>query len=195
MKEPSASRENKLNILVLGVGNILLSDEGVGIRVVERLLARYLLPPEVEVIDGGTMGLDLLGYFQDRSHVLLIDAVKSGRPAGTVSRLELTDPSAHFRTRISPHQIGLSDVLAIAAVTDGLPPHMVLFGIEPARLDTGLELSPEAAASLDPLTGMVAQELAALDIILEPRPAGEPACSSFPIAGPVPPFDRGPWGI
>jgi hydrogenase maturation protease len=182
--EPLQNR--RANILILGIGNILLADEGAGVRVVERLQALYLLPPEVEAVDGGTMGLDLLPYLEGRSHVLLIDAVKGGKDPGTVSRIELTDPPAFFRTRISPHQIGLSDVLAVAAMTGSLPPHMVLFGIEPARLDTGLDLSPEVAASINTLTDMVARELADLAFAPEPTPTDGPAAPFFP-ATPIPP--------
>ena len=184
---PSSGQASELSILVLAIGNILLSDEGAGIRTMERLQARYHLPPEVEAVDGGTMGLALLPCLKGRSHVLLIDAVKSGKEPGTVSRIELTNPPAFFRTRISPHQIGLSDVLAVAAMTDGLPPHLLLFGIEPARLETGLDLSPEVAAAIDTLTKLVVQELAGIGIALQPREAGDSGRPAFPAAKSCPP--------
>ncbi|MEJ2033923.1 MAG: HyaD/HybD family hydrogenase maturation endopeptidase [Deltaproteobacteria bacterium] len=172
--------ENGANVLILGIGNILLSDEGAGIRVVEGFQGRYLLPPEVEAVDGGTLGLALLPYLKGRSHVLLIDAVKGGKAPGTISRMELTDPPAFLSTRISPHQIGLSEILTVATLTDGLPPIMILFGIEPSRLEVGLEMSPEVAANIDPLIERVAHELAGMKISLRPRPAGVPTNPSFP---------------
>jgi len=146
---------------------MLLSDEGAGNKAVEDLQQRFHFPPEVEVVDGGTMGLDLLPYLDDRTHLFIIDAVKSGNAPGTMVRLELDNPPAYFRTKISPHQLGLSEVLAVATLTDNLPPKIVLFGIEPKDLSTGLGMSPEVAENIGRLAEMVVDELTGLGLKVE----------------------------
>jgi hydrogenase maturation protease len=151
-------------ILVLGVGNVLLSDEGAGVRAVEQLQRRYVFPPQVEFVDGGTMGLDLLGYLDDASHLFIIDAILSGKPPGSVIIEKLLDPPAYFRQKISPHQIGLSELLAVAAMQDCLPPSITLFGIVPLDLSTGIEMSPEANAAVEQVVLAVVKELALMGV-------------------------------
>ncbi len=157
-----------VNVLVLGVGNVLLSDEGAGVRAVEELQKRYVFAAPVEVVDGGTCGMELLGCLDDRSHLFIIDAIRSGREPGAVTRIALDDPPAFFRRKISPHQIGLSELLAVAALTDALPPHIVLFGIEPQFLETGLAVSPPVADQMEHLVEMVVSEVRALGIRVDP---------------------------
>jgi len=151
------SGQSFLNILVLGIGNLLLSDEGAGIKAVAELKHRYNCSDAVEIIDGGTMGLELLPYFEKRSHVLIIDAVKTGKDPGTIVRIE--DPPAFFSSKTSPHQIGLADVMGIAAISGSMPQHITLFGIEPEDLSTGLNLSAEVDRNLSRLVDMVVTEL------------------------------------
>lgn len=156
-----------MNVLILGIGNLLLSDEGLGVKVVEDLLSRYRFPAEVTVVDGGTMGLDLLSYLDGRTHLFIVDAIRSEREAGAVVRLELDDPPAYFRTKISPHQLGLSEVLAVASLTGNMPGKIVLFGGVPKDLSTGLELSAEAAGCVPRLSGLIVDELKALGLPVE----------------------------
>ncbi len=151
-----------LNVLILGLGNILLSDEGVGVKVVEELQRRFDFPDAVEIIDGGTMGMELLPYFDERSHVFIIDAVKTDNHPGTIVKID--DPPAFFSTKISPHQIGLADVLGAAAITDNLPDNIILLGIEPKEMSTGLDLSPEVAQNLNLLVDMVIAELKGIGV-------------------------------
>lgn len=148
-----------MSALVLGVGNILLSDEGVGVRVAEAFCQRYALPDGVEVLDGGTAGMDLLDALAGRSHVVIIDAVRTGAEPGTVVRLEAEQVPALFRNRISPHQLGISDVLAALALMEEEPRHLALIGIVPASLDLGMALSPAVAARFDEMVEMVAAAL------------------------------------
>lgn len=164
---PKNSGQSFLNVLVLGLGNILLSDEGAGVQAVKELQRRYDCSDAVEFIDGGTVGLDLLPYFEGRSHILIVDAVKTGNSPGTVIRID--DPPAYFRSKTSPHQIGLADVLGIAAITGDLPRNITLFGIEPKQLSTGLDLSLEVARNLGRLVDMVAAELKNIGIDVQPK--------------------------
>jgi hydrogenase maturation protease len=146
-------------ILVLGLGNILLQDEGLGVRAFERLTGRYRLPMEVQAIDGGVMGLDLLPYLDGISDLLVIDAVQSGQKPGTLTRLEGEAIPAALSLKMSMHQVGLQELLAVSDLQGALPTRVVLWGMEPACLEPGLELSPMVAGQLDSLVQAVVREL------------------------------------
>jgi hydrogenase maturation protease len=148
-----------LDILVLGIGNVLLTDEGIGVRALNELQRRYTFPDNVELLDGGTAGIELLRHIRKRDYLIIIDAMKFAKEPGTVTRVEGNDVPAAFRTRISPHQLGLSDLLAAAMLTDELPENLVLFGVEPENLDIGLDLTDVVEASLDELQGAIIEEL------------------------------------
>ena len=111
--------------------------------------------------------MELLPYFDERSHILIIDAVKAGNQPGTIVRID--DPPAFFSTRISPHQIGLADVLVAATMTDNLPCNIALFGIEPKEMTTGLDLSPEVGQKLSRLVDMVVAELKAIGVEVQEK--------------------------
>ena len=96
-----------MRIVVLGVGNILLSDEGLGVRIVERLPLSYSLPPEVELFAGGTCGMEMLENLEGLDALIMIDALRAGKPPGTPIRLAATAVPVFFNTKLSPHQIGV----------------------------------------------------------------------------------------
>ncbi len=146
-------------ILVLGLGNILLSDEGVGVRVIERLQEKYEFPERVQVLDGGVRGLALSPYLEGVKRLLAVDAVAAEKEPGSLTRLEGDEVPAFLSPKISPHQEGLADLLMAARLTDLYPEEVVLWGMEPAVVDTGLELSPLVAAQVDELVKKVVEEL------------------------------------
>jgi hydrogenase maturation protease len=158
-----------VNILVLGLGNILLSDEGVGVRIVEALDAAHALPDEVEVLDGGTSGLDLLDMVAERDCLIVADAVNANGPAGSVIRLEDDDIRMLFETRFSPHQLGLSDLLAALRLIDKAPRRVVVIGVVPQDTGLGMELSPAAADGRDAAVSMIIDELSRLGAAPTPR--------------------------
>jgi hydrogenase maturation protease len=158
-----------MTVLVLGLGNILLSDEGVGVRVVEALQERYRIPDGVDVVDGGTSGMDMLDIIAGRDHLIVVDAVNTGEPPTSVIRLTGEAVPVFFRSKISPHQLGISDVLATLRLLESEPAGITLIGIVPLALDLGLELSPAIAARLDDLVGMVTDELTTLGFPLAPK--------------------------
>ncbi len=154
----------KKKIVVLGVGNLLMGDEGVGVRAVNELGRRFEMPPEVAVIDGGTMGIELLPYLDGCSHLLIVDAMQGeGRP-GETRRIGIDSPPNFFRNRTSPHQIGLADVLSLAAMTDALPGSVTLLGVIPQQVESGLELSEPVTAGMEQLLVMLCDELAGLGV-------------------------------
>ncbi len=146
-------------ILILGIGNVLLKDEGIGVHVVRRL-QHAPLPPGVEVVDGGTMGLDLLWRMEDREKVILIDVVRSGEPPGTVFRFHPGDIArVSNREKLSFHQAGLFDMLKIADLMDKQLPEMIIIAIEPKDISMGTEPTPELAAKIPYLADLVMKEI------------------------------------
>ena len=151
-----------MSILVLGVGNVLLTDEGIGVRTIETLLGEYRFPDHVEVVDGGTAGMELVEIIANQEHVILIDAVNTGASAGTIVTLVDEEVPALFRSRISPHQLGISDLLGVMALTGETPKHFTLFGVVPFSMDTGVELSPQMLPLKDILVAHVVEKLEGL---------------------------------
>jgi hydrogenase maturation protease len=145
--------------LVLGLGNVLLRDDGIGVWVADRLARRFELPGDVTVLEGGTLGLDLLPRLDGIERLLLIDAVALGRAPGTIVRLEGDEVPAALGVKISPHQIGLADLLATARLMGRDPPHLVLWGMKPGPLEPGTGFSPRVARALPRLLGSVLDEL------------------------------------
>jgi hydrogenase maturation protease len=128
-------------ITLIGLGNILLQDEGVGVQAVWALQKRYELPPELEVVDGGSSGLDLLPYIEGRDRVLFVDAVNFGQEPGYIGILENQEIPTLFALKASIHHLGLMDLLAAAQLLDVSPKETCLIGIQPQTMETSLELS------------------------------------------------------
>jgi hydrogenase maturation protease len=144
--------------LVLGVGNLLLSDDGVGVHTIRRLQEVAQLPEEVQVLDGGTMGLDLLYYLEGVSHLLIVDAVETGGPPGTLTRIAGEQVPAYLSLKMSPH-VGLPDMLFAAKLRDLYPEEVVVWGVQPETIEVGLDLSPSVAAQVDVLVEKILEEL------------------------------------
>ncbi|MGM3175318.1 HyaD/HybD family hydrogenase maturation endopeptidase [Dickeya lacustris] len=139
-----------MNILVLGIGNILLSDEGVGVRLVERLEQQYVLTPTVDIVDGGTCGMELMECMAGRDHLIVADAVLTGQEPGSVTVLRDREVPALFTRKISPHQLGLADVLMALQLTGEFPRQLTLVGVVPQTLDSGIGLSDTVTRALEP---------------------------------------------
>ena len=145
--------------LVLGLGNILLGDEGVGVRVVERLQALYDFPEGTQVMDGGTLALDLLPYVEDTDRLLVVDAVDMRAKPGTVVRIANEEVPTFLSIKVSPHQMGLADILSAARLLGHYPEDLVLLGVQPGVIDATLELSSPVAAQVDVLADRVLADL------------------------------------
>ncbi len=145
--------------LILGVGNLLLSDEGVGIHAVRRLLERGDLPEEIQIVDGGTAGLALMVYLEDVDRLVIIDAMETGGPPGTLVRLSGNQIPAYMALKVSPHEITLPDFLAAAKLRDLYPREVIVWGVQPESMEVGIELSPTLAARLDELVDLVLAEI------------------------------------
>ena len=140
-----------MRILVLGVGNILLSGEGIGVRVIEALEQRYVMPEGVEVLDGGTAGMELLEAMANRTHLIIVDAIVSRKSEpGALLILRDEEVPVLFNNKISPHQLGLSDVLSALRFTGEFPDKITLVGVIPHSLEPNIGLTPTVEASLEP---------------------------------------------
>lgn len=150
-------------LLVLGLGNTLCTDDGVGPFVVERLLARWEPPVGVRVLDGGTLGLSLLPLVADAEAVILLDAVRVGdAPPGTLVRLTGEDVPTATRHQLSVHQIGVADLLDGLQLLGKLPPRLVLLGVVPESLELGFGVGETVRPALDLLVERAVEEAAAL---------------------------------
>ena len=156
--------------LIIGVGNLLLTDEGVGIHAAQRLLREYQLPEEVLVLDGGTLGLDLLYYLEGIENLLLIDAVLMNKEPGTLMRMVDDEVPSYMTFKMSPHHIGIPDMLFAAKLKGLYPPNVVLWGVQPEIVDIGLDLSESIAKQVDPLLDHILEELQRWGVILVPQP-------------------------
>lgn len=161
-----------MSVVVIGLGNVLLSDEGLGVRAVERLQQRYLLPETVEVIDGGTSAMDLLNPLSNNDNVIIADSVKTGAAPCTLVRLADDEVPKFFQTKISPHQIGLSDLLALLTVQGQAPQKITIIGMVPQSLETRIGLTEGVEARLDEMVDLLVEELRTLGIAVKPRQDG-----------------------
>jgi hydrogenase maturation protease len=148
------------DILVLGIGNTMLKDEGIGVRVAEKMM-EMSLPPEVEVMDGGIKGLDLLYYIEGRKKVIVVDAVMAGAPPGTLFRFTDNDLAAKKGIMRSAHGIDFSDVIAVARFSGTKPAEVIFLGIEPYDLSVSMELSPKIEEMIPILINLVMKEIEA----------------------------------
>lgn len=160
-----------MNVVVLGVGNVLMSDEGVGVHAVTALETGYALPEGVRCVDGGTSTHELLGDLEDLDHLIVIDAVSAGLAPGAMIRLEGAEVPSAFTTKLSPHQVGIADLLATLTFIGRAPKHVVLFGVEPVRLTLDMSLSEVVAARVPELCERVVGELSSLGLGASPRRA------------------------
>lgn len=158
-----------MKAVILGIGNTILSDEGVGVRAAEALLERFDLPEGVEVIDGGTAGMELLEPLSNLDLLIVLDAVTRGQPAGSLVKLSGQEVPVFFRSKLSPHQISICDVLASLEFIGDKPKDMVLIGVEPASLELGLELTPGLAIKVPEMVDMTVAELAARGVELKEK--------------------------
>jgi hydrogenase maturation protease len=145
--------------LVLGLGNPLMGDDGLGLAALERLATRWVVPPEVQLLDGGTGGLQLLPPIEDADRLILLDAIEAGEAPGRLVVLERDELPRYFAHKLSPHEIALRDVLALAELRDRLPADLVAIGLQPGRVTMGPGLSPEVEAGVPAMLDAVVARL------------------------------------
>ncbi len=168
-------------ITVLGIGNILLTDEGFGVRVVEKLYSEYKFPENVTLVDGGVLGINLLGVIADTQHLIVVDAVKNKHPPGTLYRLEKNELPERILLKNSLHQTDFLETLTLCQAIDKVPETTVVLGVEPEDILThDIELTPTVAARVDEMMALVLRELNQLGVTAQKRNPSE-CVSPFPL--------------
>jgi hydrogenase maturation protease len=165
-------------LLILGLGNVLLEDDGVGSAAVRALLDRYVSPEGVDVFDGGTLGLSLLPYVDAADAVILVDAVRADAAPGTCVRLDGEDVAPAVATRLSPHQIGVADLLDGAQWLDRSPRSLTLLGIVPESMELAVGLTPRVHGALLALVEEIVETARELGFQFRPRLAHEMAADT-----------------
>jgi len=163
------NQNNDKQIVVMGVGNVLLTDEGVGIRVIQELTAYYEFPANVKLVDGGVLGLSLTGVMMEADQVIIIDAVRGGDEPGTIYRFTWEAKPSHIQYKDSLHQIDLMETMGTLPLI-GQEPEVLVVGVEYENIfDWGTELTPKVEAAVPTLVEMVISELAKLGARAVPK--------------------------
>jgi hydrogenase maturation protease len=147
------------NIAILGLGNILLQDEGVGVHIVSKLKQNYICNPAIKIIDGGTSGLDLIEYFEDNDKIIIIDAINLGKKPGHIYVFNNDEIEKFFTTNLSSHQVGLHDILSAVKLLQKEPSQIYLIGVQPASVETGLKLSDQVEKKLNKIFNLIFSKL------------------------------------
>ena len=134
--------ETRAAAVVIGLGNPLMGDDGLGLAALARLREQWELPEGVIAVDGGTWGMNLLPLLEDAETVVLLDAIDAGRPPGELVLLEGDEVPRGLGLKLSPHQIDLREVLALLELRGTLPSRLVAIGLQPERVEMSAELTP-----------------------------------------------------
>jgi hydrogenase maturation protease len=160
-----------MSTLVLGLGNTIMMDDGFGVQVVTTLSSRYLFRGDVTLLDGGTLGLDLLPHLENIESLLIVDALDMQAEPGSIFRLQGKDVPRAFASKLSVHQMGLQDLLAVAELLGHVPRNLVVLGVQPACIEMGTELTPAVAAAIEPGIERILLELEEWGISYQERDA------------------------
>jgi hydrogenase maturation protease len=145
--------------VVIGLGNVICSDDGVGVHALARLRGTRRVPEAVTLVEGGTAGLLLLPYLADAERVILLDAIDIGADPGTLVELDGADWASAFALHMTPHDVGLADLLGAAQLCGAWPPQLTICGVQPGSIELGTALTPSVAAALDGLVDQVIAQL------------------------------------
>lgn len=167
-------------ILVLGIGCTLLSDEGFGVKVVDEMDRRYTFPENVSLLDGGVLGVHLMGFISAADHLIVVDAIRNKGDAGDIYRLCGDQIPDRIRAKNSLHQIDFLEALTLCQALDNVP-ETVIIGVEPEDISTcSIDLTPATQRKVDEVIGLVLKELETLDVTYTKRSSADVSCDSFP---------------
>ena len=156
-------------IVLLGVGNILLTDEGLGVHAVKDLKESFSFTPAITIVDGGTMGMELLTYMRGMKKILLVDAINGGESPGTVYEFPHKELEQYFTEHISVHEVGMQDILRIRAIQEEPLEDAEVIGVEPESLEIGFEPSEVVQRALPEVKDRVLNVLRQWGVQVEPK--------------------------
>lgn len=157
-----------MKTVVFGAGNLLLSDEGLGVHLVRRMNEKYMPSEDVEFYDGGTMGILATHKLEETAHVIIVDSLEAAGTPGELRVYEKQDIMLDkIPAKMSPHQIGLQEVLTLSELRGKAPETITFYGVIPASLDSSVELSKEVEARLDEIEELIIKELREMGIELK----------------------------
>jgi len=146
-------------IAVLGIGNPLLGDDGFGVAVVNAFKSTFGEPPDVELIDGGSLGIYLLPYLEGKTHIIVVDAINFGGKPGEIIKLDAEKIPATINMKVSEHQITFNEVLALMNLLEIKPEKIVFIGVQPGRNGWGDDMSPEVKSAIESVLNEIKQQI------------------------------------
>ena len=153
------TENNRNQITILGIGNTLYTDEGLGVHALAALQEKYSMDPQVQLIDGSTDGMSLLGPVEDTDYLIVIDAINAGKEGGHIIELHGDDIPAYYGIKMSIHQLGFQEVLLASKLRERYPKNIVMIGMQPTSLELGIGLSETNEAQLPELLKLVEQQV------------------------------------
>lgn len=170
MEARAGGMTNVMKTLIFGAGNLLLSDEGFGVHFINHLQRHYAFPPDVELYDGGTLGIMVSHMLEDADRVYLVDVIEAEGVPGEIRRYDKEDFMLdRLPVKLSPHQIGIQEVLALSEIRGRCPEAITLFGVIPASYEAGAELSPTLSPKVGELAELLVAELTAAGVAVSGR--------------------------
>lgn len=161
-----------MKTLIFGAGNLLLSDEGFGVHCIRYLEENYLFPEEVELYDGGTLGIMVMHKFEEADRIIILDVVEAEGVPGELLRFEKDDIMLNrIPVKLSPHQIGIQETLLLSEMRGNCPDQVILLGVVPASLEASDQLSPVVNRRLEEAASIIAAELAAEGVMVRKKAA------------------------
>jgi hydrogenase maturation protease len=151
--------QEREKIAVLGLGNILLQDEGAGVHAIETLRKDFAFPKNIQLVDGGTIGLDLLSFIEGMDKILIIDAVNIKKKPGTIVIVDDENIPSLISAKLSVHEIAFPDVLSVLRLLGTKPARMTLIGIQPESIDAGFNMSEAVNKNFGRLVNTVIEKL------------------------------------
>ncbi|MEN3039610.1 MAG: HyaD/HybD family hydrogenase maturation endopeptidase [Candidatus Kryptonium sp.] len=148
-----------MKICVLGLGNPLLGDDGFGIEVVKKLKNEIGESPDIEIIDGGSLGIYLLPYLEDKTHLIVVDIINFGGKPGEIVKLKLDEIPAFFGLKVSEHQITFHEVIALMKLLEVKPVESFLIGVQPKRSEWGEKISDEVERAINGVVAEVKKQI------------------------------------
>ena len=153
------TEKNRNQITILGIGNTLYTDEGLGVHALAALQEKYGMDQQVELVDGSTDRMSLLGPVEDTDYLIVIDAINAGKEGGHIIELHGNDISAYYGIKMSIHQLGFQEVLLASKLRERYPKNIVMLGMQPTSLELGIGLSETNEAQLPELIKLVEQQV------------------------------------